>query len=259
MIAWDLENNNEPIDRLELESRVTAIVASKQSNTVYVATWEDLVIQSVLREKKINVEHTYNISNGPTCLCLDSSENVLISGLMTGEIVELNLNTKEKKPIHRQHGKQVNQVGLTKNEDSLVSCSDDKTLIVWTFHSQEVKTFYHLDLVTGFALSSDEQYVYTSSVGTYIEEWDLGRAFLNCKYMKGHNDAVNCIKMNQADNRIFSGSCDHQILLWKRTVKPLKVYFRLPYKISSFKYDARPLQKKSPVNTQEIAWDSYPN
>ncbi|CAD8142273.1 unnamed protein product [Paramecium pentaurelia] len=75
------------------------------------------------------------------CLLLNQSENLIFSGHSNGSIKVWTLNTdKNQLMFHYQlnkHSKHIGQMSMNEDETQLVSCSDDKTIIVWEKKANE--------------------------------------------------------------------------------------------------------------------------
>jgi len=119
------------------------------------------------------------------------------------------------------HSNWVTQVAInTKNPDVVVSCSRDRSLVVWRLTRDEAgygipfkRMYGHNHFVSDMTLSLDGNYALTGSWDKTLRLWDLNA----CKWTRrfdGHTKDVLSVAFSADNRQILSGSRDKTIKLW---------------------------------------------
>lgn len=124
----------------------------------------------------------------------------------------------------RAHSGWVTQIATTPQDPNrLLSCSRDKTLIVWEINdeqgdSQEIGTpkkvlTGHNHFVSDVVMSSDGQFALSGSWDKTLRLWDLS-AGKTTRQFTGHTKDVLSVAFSADNRQIVSGSRDNTIKLW---------------------------------------------
>jgi len=124
----------------------------------------------------------------------------------------------------RAHSGWVTQIATTPQDPNrLLSCSRDKTLIVWEINdeqgdSQEIGTpkkvlTGHNHFVSDVVMSSDGQFALSGSWDKTLRLWDLS-AGKTTRQFTGHSKDVLSVAFSADNRQIVSGSRDNTIKLW---------------------------------------------
>merc|ERR1711983_246315 len=124
----------------------------------------------------------------------------------------------------RAHSGWVTQIATTPQDPNrLLSCSRDKTLIVWEINdeqgdSQEIGTpkkvlTGHNHFVSDVVMSSDGQFALSGSWDKTLRLWDLN-AGITTRQFVGHTKDVLSVAFSADNRQIVSGARDNTIKLW---------------------------------------------
>jgi WD40 repeat protein len=102
----------------------------------------------------------------------------------------------------------------------LLSCSRDKTLIVWNLTRDETSYGYpkrslhgHSHIVSDCVISSDGAYALSSSWDKTLRLWELSSGQTTRRFV-GHTNDVLSVSFSADNRQIVSGSRDRTIKLW---------------------------------------------
>ncbi|CAD8113129.1 unnamed protein product [Paramecium sonneborni] len=116
---------------------VTCIIFSKKQNWLISGSIDCKIIgwKQLQNSNQWESQYTCEAQSIVWCLFLNQNENQIFSGHSNGSIKVWNLNQdKNILKFHYQlnkHSKHIGQISMNEDETQLVSCSDDKTIIVW--------------------------------------------------------------------------------------------------------------------------------
>ncbi|PSN31602.1 Guanine nucleotide-binding protein subunit beta-like protein [Blattella germanica] len=138
----------------------------------------------------------------------------------------------------RGHNGWVTQIATNpKYPDMILSCSRDKTLIVWKLTRDETnygvpqkRLYGHSHFVSDVVLSSDGNYALSGSWDKTLRLWDLAagrttRRFEDHTKDDGHSDWVSCVRFspNHSNPIIVSAGWDKVVKVWNLTNCKLKI------------------------------------
>ncbi|KAJ1680283.1 cross-pathway control WD-repeat protein cpc2 [Spiromyces aspiralis] len=119
------------------------------------------------------------------------------------------------------HSNWVTAIATTpENSDMVVSCSRDKTILVWKLTHDETNygvpkrsLHGHNHFVQDIAISSDGQFVLSASWDKTLRLWDLSTGE-TVRTFVGHEKDVLSVSFSPENRQIISGSRDKTIKLW---------------------------------------------
>jgi len=119
------------------------------------------------------------------------------------------------------HNGWVTQIATTPlNPDQILSCSRDKTLILWNLIRDETnygiakkRLEGHNHFVSDVVMSSDGQFALSGSWDSTLRLWDL-QAGKTTRTFVGHTKDVLSVAFSADNRQIVSGSRDKSIKLW---------------------------------------------
>lgn len=134
------------------------------------------------------------------------------------------MNTKDSLQLRgtlRGHNGWVTQIVTDpKHPDKILSCSRDKTLIVWELTRDETnfgipkkRLHGHSHFVSDVVLSSDGNYALSGSWDKTLRLWDLNVG-QSTRRFEGHTKDVLSVAFSADNRQIVSGSRDKTIKLW---------------------------------------------
>eukprot|EP00477_Mikrocytos_mackini_P001613 GAHX01001737.1.p1 GENE.GAHX01001737.1~~GAHX01001737.1.p1 ORF type:complete len:459 (+),score=87.64 GAHX01001737.1:56-1432(+) len=134
----------------------------------------------------------------------------------------LNANENEIKLLNKPeritgHIKGVYSVLYTSRFKYIISCSEDKTIKVYTW--KDLKNVYslrgHVNDIYGMVLSTDEKYLFSFSKDNTVKMWDLAEGKLK-NDLYGHDGQVFIMDLRKKGDIIISGGEDCKIKVWKK-------------------------------------------
>ncbi len=114
------------------------------------------------------------------------------------------------------------RVGLMiSDQESLFSCSDDKTIKIWDLTAELPTCTMILEGHTGkvVSLAIANRTLYSGSLDKTIKIWDLNTTQPTCvATLTGHTGTVGSLAVG--DRKLFSGSLDNTIKIWDLNTSP---------------------------------------
>ncbi|MEB3358809.1 MAG: WD40 repeat domain-containing serine/threonine-protein kinase [Synechococcales bacterium] len=113
------------------------------------------------------------------------------------------------------HQAPVNVLALAKDQRTLISGSDDRTIKVWNLvDGQKTQTLsQHESPVGALAVSPDGRLLASGGGDRYIQLWDLNTGEV-LQTLLGHGSSINDLAITPDGNILVSGSADRTIRLW---------------------------------------------
>ncbi|CAD8127265.1 unnamed protein product [Paramecium sonneborni] len=141
------------------------------------------------------------------------------------------------------HKAQINQLLLSQDDNVLISCSNDKTIILWRYNEVLQKWYYlntfekHTDSISSMILNKNETQLLTASADNSIIVWSVNLKTNQIDYqytLQHHKHEVNFLSLNPSENYLISYSKDKTIAFWSLN-KGNNWQFR--YVITQFNFD----------------------
>ncbi|KAF9438521.1 hypothetical protein BGZ76_007195 [Entomortierella beljakovae] len=113
---------------------------------------------------------------------------------------------------HKEH---VTSIAYSPQGDSIVSTSEDKTIILWDIENEEIlqKFVGHKGFVYSASFSPDGERIISGSKDKTVRIWDVEDG--ECiQTLEGHEDCVSCVAYSPNGELIASGSWDRTIQIW---------------------------------------------
>lgn len=101
---------------------------------------------------------------------------------------------------------------LVFDAQKLITGGLDSTIKVWNYHTGECISTYrgHDDAVSSVDFSN--RTIVSGSADCTVKVWHVDSR--TCYTLRGHNDAVNCVKIDVPSNTVFSASDDTTVKMW---------------------------------------------
>jgi coatomer subunit beta' len=134
-----------------------------------------------------------------------------------------NYNTQEKIFELQEHSDFVRDLLYVEKMDTLVSCSDDNSIIIWQVEARELKKLRqlkeHKHFVMCVAGNPKEAQVFASaSLDGTIKMWNVNSGNSHMT-LTGHQSGVNCVAFFSGDRALLlSGGDDKSVILWNYQV-----------------------------------------
>ncbi|KAK5111725.1 hypothetical protein LTR85_011770 [Meristemomyces frigidus] len=147
-------------------------------------------------------------SNGVMCLQFD--ENVLITGSYDCTVKVWDIHTGQE--IRTLTGHTSGIRCLQFDDTKLMTGSLDNTLRLWNWRTGQCLRTFNAHSAGILTLHFSGRYVASGSMDKTIRVWDSEskQTFL----LRGHQDWVNCVKVDHASRTLFSASDDLTVRLW---------------------------------------------
>ncbi|KAK4123025.1 WD40 repeat-like protein [Parathielavia appendiculata] len=152
-------------------------------------------------------------TNGVTCLQLD--DNILATGSYDATIKIWNIETGEEICTLRGHTRGIR--ALQFDDSKLISGSLDNTIKIWNWHTGEcICTLQgHTDGV--ISVHFDGHLLASGSADKSVKIFDFNSREAFC--LKGHDDWVNCTRLDINSRTVMSASDDTTLKLWDLDTK----------------------------------------
>ena len=152
-------------------------------------------------------------------LTISNNNNYLFIGLADYNIIQYNIKlgmSTPPKTFQLQHSGKINQLNVTKNDQKLVSASDDNTLRVWNINSAtcERKLQGHVGAVLSVTSTNKVKNIISGGADKIIKIWDIENGAEKLQ-LKGHKGGVYALFLTNDDKKLLSGSSDETIRIWR--------------------------------------------
>lgn len=154
-------------------------------------------------------------------LCVDANEKVVVTGGMD-KMINIYTTTGEHIKTLSRHKDGVTSIKVI--NDKIVSCSRDKSVLVWDMDGNMVYSWMHLKPVRALGVTKD---LVVSAGGSYLKVYKFDDSKKGLTYfcdLGGHTADINCVIVNE--RYIISGDDDGNIIVFK----DFKVHKRLKHK-----------------------------
>ena len=229
---WDLETDSK-LATLRLDERherVTALAFS-EDNTILISldTFGDIIYWDVETGRKLldprNVD-TYEVAalsqNGSMAATGDKNgTHIHLWNTATGRRrVTLNGHAGFFKEDGDEHKAEIRMLAFTHDGKTLVSGSEDKTVILWNTQNGAKRAILkdHETWITTVALSIDGEIVASGDVNKIIKTWDVATGRERAT-LRGHKNTINALTFAPEGTPLYSkclasGSADGTIRFW---------------------------------------------
>jgi WD40 repeat protein len=142
------------------------------------------------------------------------NEQTLASGSKDKQIFVWNLITNSILTILSLHKGSVNSIVTldNNNNNKLVSCSNDKLIIIWKQQIPILMLKGHADKIKCLVRLPDNNSIASGSKDKTIKIWNINTGQLLATLL-GHNDKIRCLTVLPNGN-LASGSADKNIRIW---------------------------------------------
>lgn len=187
--------------------------AKRRRTEVRKRPWKSVYSERYLLEKNWR-NGTYTLQqleghkDGVTCLRFN--RKYLISGSYDATIKVWDIESGACIRTLTGHLKGVRS--LVFDAQKLITGGLDSTIKVWNYHTGECISTYrgHDDAVSSVDFSS--RTIVSGSADCTVKVWHVDSR--TCYTLRGHTDAVNCVKIDVPSNTVFSASDDTTVKMW---------------------------------------------
>lgn len=145
--------------------------------------------------------------------CLQFNRKYLISGLYDSTIKIWNVVTGECIRTLAGHLKGVRALAF--DSQKLITGGLDSTIKVWNYHTGQCISTYrgHDDAVSSIDFCNKT--IVSGLTDCTIKVWHVD--LRTCYTLRGHTDCINCVKIHEPSNTVFSASDDTTVKMWDMT------------------------------------------
>jgi len=143
--------------------------------------------------------------------------------IVTGKIATLynNENIEISKLIG--HTDLINKIDFSPENDKILTCSDDGTVILWNFDGKIVREYEcNSNSILSVKFSPDGKYFLTGNADYTAKLWNIDGDLI--KTFSGHSSAVWDIAFSPDGKNILTGSFDYTAKLWNLEGKNIQTY-----------------------------------
>jgi WD40 repeat protein len=170
-VIWDYRNNVES-ETIELEGKLITGVLSKRSSFAIIANDAPALIRLSLATYKSYVFELNCIVNA---IQMNEAEDLMTLSDNYFRILVYDCVTMERKYVIKGHLDMVNCMKFVYFDSTLVTCSDDQTLVKWDIkNSTKISVLCgHQAAVKCLVVTPDEQLVFSGDASSQIYIWNL--------------------------------------------------------------------------------------
>lgn len=175
--------------------------------------WKSVYSERYLLEKNwrngtYTLQELVGHKDGVTCLRFN--RKYLVSGSYDATIKVWDIESGTCLRTLTGHLKGVRS--LVFDSQKLITGGLDSTIKVWNYHTGECISTYrgHDDAVSSVDFSN--RTIVSGSADCTVKVWHVDSR--TCYTLRGHTDAVNCVKIDVSSNTVFSASDDTTVKMW---------------------------------------------
>lgn len=187
--------------------------AKRRKTVVKKRPWKSVYSERYLLEKNwrngtYTLQELVGHKDGVTCLRFN--RKYLISGSYDATIKVWDIESGACIRTLTGHLKGVRS--LVFDAQKLITGGLDSTIKVWNYHTGECISTYrgHDDAVSSVDFSN--RTIVSGSADCTVKVWHVDSR--TCYTLRGHTDAVNCVKIDVPSNTVFSASDDTTVKMW---------------------------------------------
>ncbi|CAD8119153.1 unnamed protein product [Paramecium sonneborni] len=147
----------------------------------------------------------------------NNDSSILAAGYSSGQIsiFELNQDKITKSQIVNQHSNAVYCLQFFHKKDWLISGSQDKMIIIWSFENKywfcQQRIDAHSDWISHIIINKNDSLFISSSGDKTIQFWNQEEQWKRSQILTAHVNTVNSLSLNFAEDQLISCSCDQTI------------------------------------------------
>lgn len=126
------------------------------------------------------------------------------------------LRAEKRLTLHREKHGGINQLALAKDQTSVVTVGQEKTVVFWDLReAYPIGTIDVEEEMMAVDINSDGRYVATGGAGLLVKLWDqrnMGQGPVAVG--RGHSRDIKSLKFSRDDKQLVSVAVDHSILVW---------------------------------------------
>lgn len=170
-IIWDYRNNVES-ETIELEGKLITGVISKKFQFVIIANDTPALIRLSLSTYR---SYEFELNSLVNSVQMNEAEDLLTLSDNFFRILVYDCVTMERKYVIKGHLDMVNSMKFIYSDSTLVTCSDDMTLVKWDIkESSKISVLSgHTAAVKCLVVTPDEQLVFSGDANSQIFIWNL--------------------------------------------------------------------------------------
>ena len=150
------------------------------------------------------------------CILLSKDGSTLAVACENNIIYLWDMKTFKIKAQLKEHTSKVVSMASTPLDNILLSCSYDKSIILWDFLTGDklyVLSKQHTEPVFSMDISSNGLYLATGGEDKFIIIWNLKNRE-SLKKLEGHTSTISCLSFSKKDKKLISASWDTSIRIW---------------------------------------------
>ncbi len=212
IIVWDT-TTGKSIRKIELEKAVSDLVFNPAGDKIVAVGFDETLTIFDVQQKVRPVELKCPC-NDMTAVAISSNGNTLAAAGRNGIVRLWHFQTGNVIRDFRPHTKRIHDVVFSKNDQMILTCSDDRYIAVTRINKviSPVEKFPRLPAkVTAIAVLEDGR-IASGSTDNMIRIWDLNARTL-VGQLEGHVGTISALSNNK--RKLFSGSFDTRVRIWE--------------------------------------------